>query len=215
MATYNSDLMTNKVPFSGAYDGDEFQVTGNIVVKSGVKLGAADVLKFARFGKHVAIRKITLSVNGELDDGTVALDGTLGWLQALDSAGNALVHDDKTGTVYTSPASDPNGIVEAANTALEGLLQAQTSAVAIFAEDAAAGNAYAAAANDLATSGLEGPVDIGITITDAANGDAASDVTIRATFHCLQRNGAQGEWSGDLAEAYVNQYTNGVSALTS
>lgn len=213
MATYSADLMTHKVPFRGALDGSEFQVTGTVVIKEGVALTDGDFIKFMRIGEHVALRSFTLSVDGELDDGTVALAGTVGYFQALDSAGDAVVVDRKTGTTYTSPASDTDALVAADNTELVRVLQAQGPATATFrAGDDTADNTYEAAGATLGSKGLEGPVDLGIEITTTANGDAAADVTIRFTATLISRNAPQGEWSGDLATAYTNRYNSSGSS---
>lgn len=212
MATYSSDLMSYKVPFRGNVDGQETQVTGTIVVKEGTKLTDGDFLKFLRIGQHQALRSFTLSVDGELDDGTVALAGTVGYFQALGPDGNALVVDDKTGTTYTSPASNTDALVAADNTELIRVLQAQGPATATFrAGDDTADNTYEADGATLGSKGLEGPVDLGIEITATANGDAAADVTIRFTATLIRRNATQGEFSGELASAYSNRYTGNSS----
>jgi hypothetical protein len=204
MATFNSNLMLNKVPARALYAGQEFTTTGIINIKAGTKLLAGDVLKFARLGQYVSLRKLEVAVSGELDDGTVALDGTIGWLQCLDAAGNPLALEASDGVTYTSPVSDPNGIIDAANSPFEtGILQAQGPAVRVFTEDAASGNAFEAAAAALAATGLAGPVDIGFTITDSANGDAATDVAIRVTLTLLQREGPAGEFTVDDSYTYL------------
>ena len=213
MATYNSDLMTHKVPFRGLWAGQEHQVTGTIKIPSGKKLVATDVLKFMRIGQYCSLRRLQLAVSGELDDGTVALDGSIGWLQAFAPDGTtALAVNDGRGTIYTSPVSDPDGIIAAGNAPLITLLQGQGPVVVVFSEDAAHGNAFAAAASGLAATGLAGVVDLGITITTSANGDAAEDVYIRFTADLLQKEAPQGEWVGTLADDEGYRYdVNGSS----
>lgn len=202
MATYNSDLMTHKVPFRGDYAGAEFQVTGTIKIKSGVKLLDGDLLKFARLGHGVSVVGIRLSSDGDLDDGTSALAGQLGYFRANDAAGNAIVHDNKTGTTYTSPADST------AYFATAGASVLQAAGVIVYAPTAAAGVAMA----NYDADGYAGVADVGIEITTSADGDAAADVNLRCTLTCIQKEATQGEWSGDLATAYTNRYTTAGSS---
>lgn len=107
MAILNSHLMINPVPFRGVYDGQEFELTGAIKIPVGKVLTDGDILKFVRLGENVRVDELILSCDGDLDPSGTALAGGIGYLQVLDSAGNALVVDNKAGTSYTSPSSAP------------------------------------------------------------------------------------------------------------
>lgn len=189
MATFYSNLFNTATPFRGGTEDREFEVTGNIIIKAGTKLTSGDVLKFVRLGHGVRVHEVVISTNGDLDDGTAALAGSLGFIQALNKQGQPIVVDDKTGTIYTSPATNTTALVAADNATFNGVLRAPGQGVITAA-----------------TNQTTGTLDVGLTVTTTANGDAAADTTIRVTLRCLQRPTTPGEWSGPDADAYYDRY---------
>lgn len=205
MAIYLANLMTGNPPsiWRGLYQGQVLEVEGVIKVKSGVKLTSGDVLKFFRIGENTSVRRFTLSTDGDLDDGTAALAGSLGYIQALNSAGTALTVDDKTGgTTYPSPATS------AAYWAAAGASVLRAPGIIEYAPTADSGVVFA----NHDVDGFSGPVDVGISITTTANGDAAADVLIRLYAELVYKEAAQGEFSGALANAYTDRYSGGSSS---
>lgn len=207
MANYEADLMTYKVPFRGAFAGQEFQVTGVVKIPVGTKLTDGDTIKFARLGQGVSVVGVRISTDGDLDDGTAALAGSLGFFRAYAPDGTTvLTVDDKTGTTYTSPADSTAYLVADAANALRDVLRAPGVATFVAGQSGLD--------NELANfdaDGLAGPADVGIEITATADGDAGATTYIRCTLTCIQKEATPGEFSGKLAEAYKNRYTGSSS----
>lgn len=206
MAIFLSDLMTYKPIQRGTQAGVPFEVTGTVVIPAGTVLTDGDEIKFARIGQNVSVLGYVLSTDGDLNAADTTLSAQFGYFQALDNAGSALVVNDGTGTTYTSPTSDTDAFIATADSDLDGILDA--AGVIVGAPTAAAGKAYNVAFDK---DGYAGPVDIGMEITATSTAAAAADVNIRCTLKCLRKEAPQGEWSGALATAYTNRYTNGSS----
>ncbi len=210
MAILKSDLLTGKAPYihRGAVQGNPFDVTAVIKVAAGRLLTDGDFLKFMRIGENVRVLELELSSDGDLDDGTSALRGQLGYFQALNPAGTALVVDNKTGTTYTSPASATDHFVDAADAKLVAVLSAGPGSAQWHTGDTTAGNNF----DNIDVDGYAGPVDIGIEITTTANSAPAAAVNLRLRAKCVYKEAAQGEFSGDLADAYEDRYDGGSSS---
>lgn len=189
MATFVSNLYPFATPFRGATEDREFEVTGSILIKAGTKLTNGDILKFARLGNGVRVFQVLVSADGDLDDGTATLAGSLGFGQVLDKAGQPVVVDDKTGVKYTSPSTNSTALLAANVAAFNAVLQAPGQAIL-----------------DAAANQTTGPVDVSLFVTTSAHGDAAADTTLRITLRCLQRATAPGEFSGSGAEWGFDPY---------
>lgn len=205
MSIFKSDVLTGDTPtvYRGGTQGQEFEVTGVINIKAGTLLTDGDFLKFFRIGENVRVLELEISSDGDLDDGTSALRGQLGYFQALNPAGTALIVDNKTGTTYTSPADSTAHFVDAADAKLVAVLSAGPGSARWTTGDTTAGNNF----DNIDVDGYAGPVDIGIEITTTANSAPAGAVNLRLRGKFAYKEATQGEFSGDLATAYRNRYT--------
>lgn len=205
MAILLSDLMTGDVPLvhRPARQGQPLDVTGVIKIPAGTVLTDGDFLKFFRIGQNVRVLELELTSDGDLDDGTSALRGQLGYFQALNVAGTALVVDNKTGTTYTSPADSTAHFVDAADAKLVAVLSAGPGSAFWHAGDTTAGNNF----DNIDVDGYAGPVDIGIEITTTANSAPAADQYLRLRARIVGKEATPGEFVGALATAYRNRYT--------
>jgi hypothetical protein len=210
MATFKSDLMTGQVPmiFRGGAQGQPIDVTAVVKIPAGTLLTDGDFIKFLRVGQNVRVLELELSSDGDLDDGTSALRGQLGYFQALNTAGTALIVDDKTGTTYTSPADATDHFVDAADAKLVAVLSAGPASAFWHTGNTTAGNNF----DNVDVDGYAGPVDIGIEITTTANSAPAAAQYLRLRARLLQKEATQGEFSGDLATAYTNRYNSSGSS---
>lgn len=205
MATFKSDLLTGKVPhvYRGARQGQSFEVTGVVKIPAGTLLTDGDLIKFFRIGENVRVIELELTSDGDLDDGSSTLRGQLGYFQALNTAGTALIVDNKTGTTYTSPADATDHFVDAADAKLVAVLSAGPDSARWIDGDTTAGNNF----DNSDMDGYAGPVDIGIEITTTANSAPAAAQYLRLRARCVSKEATQGEFVGDLATAYENRYT--------
>lgn len=205
MATLKSNLMTGKAPYVHrvSKQGEALDVEGVIKIPAGLVLTSGDFLKFFRIGENVRVLQLELSSDGDLDDGTSSLRGKLGYFQALNPAGTALVVDNKTGTSYTSPASATDHFVDAADAKLVSVLSAGPASAMWRSGDTTAGNNF----DNIDVDGYAGPVDIGIEITATANSAPNADQYLRLRARLAYKEAAPGAFSGDLATAYENRYT--------
>ncbi len=115
MATFSSNLVAKQTRHRGIYSGQQYDVTGRIILAEGTVLATNDILLFVPIGENQRINKVKSYIIGSLPTATA----TIGYAQILGADGQP-VQVDRLGPLgdadskFISPASDLDAYATAA-----------------------------------------------------------------------------------------------------
>lgn len=104
MATYETNLITNRNRHRGMYSGRTYDITGRLALPTGTVIAVGDVFLFAPIGENQIVAK----VKGRTVGDSGVLEVSLGYHQILDTFGDPIVVERNGPRVDIGPFGFPS-----------------------------------------------------------------------------------------------------------